>query len=175
MKKNQPKIESITIYHTVDTDADTSMLGKFTDEVSADLICCATGEYYKDMDSGPIPSKGHQYRSFKPCAGDEKPGTKDYYKYGLQDWNRMDKLMKGDYCYLGITAKASVSYKIGGGNYRLESLSSGGLWGIESDSGDYLKEVEEEQLADLLEHLKAFSVNCSNFKTLAKNAEVKDN
>jgi hypothetical protein len=63
---------------------------------------------------------------------------------------------------LGCVATAQVSYSIGGGNRRLETLSSGGVWGIESDSDkSYLREVEKDQLFDLSSHLENFGISIS--------------
>jgi hypothetical protein len=64
---------------------------------------------------------------------------------------------------LGCVAKAQVSYPCGtNGERRLEWLTSGGLWGIESDSGkEYLREIELGQLEDLACHLCAFGIEIS--------------
>jgi len=80
-------------------------------------------------------------------------------KYYQRDQER--KASYGDrWEMLGCIAKAVVSYDIGQGSRRLETLTSGGLWGIESDSGkDYFSEVESEQLADLADHLRHFGIN----------------
>ena len=44
-------------------------------------------------------------------------------------------------------------------------FTSGGLWGIESDSGDeYIKEVEEQEFYDLKDHLAAFGIDVSGMK-----------
>ena len=60
---------------------------------------------------------------------------------------------------LGCVAKAEVSYDIGQGNRRLETLSSGGLWGIESDMDDNTRQdYENEQLEDLASHLAHFGI-----------------
>jgi len=76
----------------------------------------------------------------------------------------MERLNRGDWGFIGIVAEADVKYPIGGGNYRIERLTSGGLWGIESDGGkDYIQEIESEQLQDLKEHLKTFNVSIRNF------------
>lgn len=58
-------------------------------------------------------------------------------------------------CHVGCYAIAQVSYPVRQGCRRLETLRSGGLWGIESDSGkEYLAEIEQAQLGDLKEHLE---------------------
>lgn len=60
---------------------------------------------------------------------------------------------------MGCTAKAEVSYSVGQGSRRSEWFTSGGLWGIESDSEQsYLSEVEQEQLNDLRSHLEQFGI-----------------
>ena len=90
-------------------------------------------------------------------------------EYAEQDDQRVAAY--GDWWMLGIMARAEVSYAIGQGNSRLESLTSGGLWGIESDSGaEYIETVAREELADLKAHLGHFSVDLSNFDELAELA-----
>ena len=84
---------------------------------------------------------------------DEQP---DLSEYGEE---RMDKYNYGGWYSMGIRAECVVSRRVGGGNRRLETFTSGGLWGIESDSGDdYLNEVAQDELDDLKEHLKAFGI-----------------
>lgn len=60
----------------------------------------------------------------------------------------------------GCLAEAVVSYPISKqGDRRLETLTSGGLWGIESDSDDsYKTEVAKDQIEDLKSHLKQFNI-----------------
>jgi hypothetical protein len=76
---------------------------------------------------------------------DENPDT----SYLEQDEfkNRLAEYRRGDFGYIGIHAKAEVQFSDGGA---IQVLTSGGLWGIESDSSsEYLKEIEAEELADL--------------------------
>lgn len=66
------------------------------------------------------------------------------YAYALADWQRAEDYGQG-WRYLFIYAEAEVS--VGG---ILQTLRSGGLGGIESDSGDsYLEEIVQEQLKEL--------------------------
>jgi hypothetical protein len=70
-----------------------------------------------------------------------------------------------DWWMQGCVAKATVSRPCGQGNRRIETFTSGGLWGIESDSDqDYLSTVENDELADLREHLEAFGVKWDETK-----------
>lgn len=91
---------------------------------------------------------------------DESPDT----SY-LGAYQRSERLNAGDWCYMGCYAEAEVSYPTGGGNRRLETLRSGGLWGIESDSdAKYAGEVEGQELADLKGHLSQFGIGWPEFE-----------
>lgn len=183
-------IEKIIIRHTLDTDADISFLGKYTDDLQAGVIVRQFGEFYeklpapmeRDVDGKfigkgipyDLPSRhGREYRGFIPYAAGEKQGTRDYYRYGMQDYNRMRQLENGEFSFIGIRAEAIVKYPLSDNTSRLETLSSSGLWGIESDSGAYLKEVEQKQIADLKEHLETFGVDVSDFDEKVKEVETK--
>jgi hypothetical protein len=176
-KTVKPRIERIWIEIKVDTDPDTSFLGEYTDEVDAWHIDRQTGEYIHDLLKQPLPEgqrsfpeRGREFRFFKPYAGGEKPGTDDYKKYGLADFKRMEDLCRGDWCFVGITAKAEVRYPISTNCQRITSFQSGGLWGVESDSKDYHKDVAAEELAGLKSHLEVFGVNLRGWKRLAAEA-----
>lgn len=89
-----------------------------------------------------------------------------------EDNNRLEKFYSGEICMLGIQVKAEVSYSLDKqGNRRIEHFTSGGLWGIESDSDEeYLKDIQVEQVDDLRGHLEQFNVNLNNFDELAGQA-----
>lgn len=94
-------------------------------------------------------TRGREYAFFVPYAGGEQQGTEDYQKYGMQDFERMERLNNGDWYYIGVQAVAKIRV-----NGILQKISSGGLWGIESDSGsDYLEEIDQEQAKELQEQL----------------------
>lgn len=180
-------IDSIKIKRVVDNNPDTSWLGKYTDELEPGIIVRTLGEFYEKLpapmerdtdgrfcrkgEPDDIPARGREYRGFKPYAGGEKPGSRHFYRYGMQDFKRMEGLNNGDWCFIGIQAKAIVRHPIAGNSFRLDDLSSGGLWGIESDSGQsYLKSVAEDELADLKSHLEAFNVDLTDFDQKAAEA-----
>lgn len=74
----------------------------------------------------------------------------------------------------GCSAVALVSYPCSlQGGRRLERLTSGGLWGIELESPDdsYGTEIENEELADLKQHLEMFGIDVSGFDAMADSAE----
>ena len=77
----------------------------------------------------------------------------------------------GSWWMTGCTAEAEVSYPLQRwaqwttkNDRRLEWFSSGGVWGIESDSDPgYKLEVEAQELNDLRSHLSEFGVDVTNF------------
>lgn len=85
----------------------------------------------------------------------------------VENWIRQDTQRLNNYgshwAMYGCMAEAVVSYPISKqGDRRLETLTSGGLWGIESDSQESYKiEVAKEQLEELKDHLKRFNIRIS--------------
>jgi len=72
---------------------------------------------------------------------------------------RLRQFNEGQFCFMGIVADAEVSLSRNekpDSGYLLQTISSGGLWGIESDSDEsYLQEIEQEQLMELRGQLHA--------------------
>lgn len=118
------------------------------------------------------PRSNREYNYFLPYAGGEKRGSEEYQKYGKRDFARMEGLNRGDWSFVGIVAEANVSYPIDNGARRIERFRSDGLWGIESDSGEYLNEVAKDELAGLKEHLETFGVNTQGWRKLTKGVEI---
>ena len=108
----------------------------------------------KELDSLELHECQHtprEYDYFLPYAGGEEPGTENYQKYGKQDFDRMESLNNGNWCFIGIIAKAEILTT----NSTVQVIRSGGLWGIESDTGAYLDEVEKDELENLRLELTA--------------------
>jgi len=181
MKK--PRIESIVIQQILDECPDTSHLGEFTgrnqdgDDLKRGSVFehdkgnNRTLDYFVPMMSVEEHRKGLVKMGYSKGQAEEMSRS-----YCKADYERILALDRGDFCYIGIKAKAVVSIPIPNnpGCVRLETLTSGGLWGVESDSGDYLDEVAQEELNDLKSHLKAFGVYIRNFNQFAKEAEVQE-
>jgi hypothetical protein len=66
----------------------------------------------------------------------------------------MDGWKRGDWSYIGVVAVAEVYVPIGQGSFVTHTFRSAGLWGVESYSPEYHKEVFEDQKIDLLDQLK---------------------
>jgi hypothetical protein len=69
----------------------------------------------------------------------------------MLDWQR------GEWFYCGVIAKCELLIPIGSNSFRVMTLESSGLWGIESDCGDYINEVFEQQKEELLEQIKTLA------------------
>ncbi|RPI56254.1 MAG: hypothetical protein EHM49_00765 [Deltaproteobacteria bacterium] len=168
------KIGKVQIIKEVDCYTDTSSwLGEYTDKFEEGVIVRKAKEFYEKLpEDYDFPEKGVYYRCFKPVAGDEKVGTKEYYEYGMQDYERAEGLEKGDWCFMGIHARAEVLTSDDGGNWLRNRLSSRGLWGIESDSDkEYFKEVEKEELAILKKVLITFGFTIREIEKAYKSIE----
>jgi hypothetical protein len=187
MKKNQLKthLESVAIRLKIDENPLFDYYGKYTDELGPGVIVVAYKEFYeklpapmeRDVDGRfyakgvpDLPDRGREYRGFKPEAGGEKPGTKDFYKYGMQDFKRMQAYNRQEWCQLGVIAEATVAL-IHKDHKSFKTFESPGIWGIESDGGkDYFKEVAEEQLEQLKTILETFHVKTTGWQILAAKA-----
>ncbi len=103
----------------------------------------------------------------------------DIVKYCLQDYDRMESLQAGSRFFLGISAEATYSLtahtNVANIGSVIQTITSGGVWGIESDSDkDYLKEIEQEELSELREQLHAIGFSYRAIASAFKNVEHKD-
>ena len=90
----------------------------------------------------------------------------DIRKYVLQDYAQMRSYNAGDWDYIGIRAVCTVQVVP---NAPVQTLSSGWLWGLESNAGDYLNRSGEEQLTELKEQLIAFGFSKRAIATAFKS------
>ena len=98
---------------------------------------------------------------------DESPDTSYLEQPDFED--RLKAYQNGEFHFISIRATAAISYPCGlNGERRLEWLTSGGLYGIESDSDtEYLKSVKNDELTELKDHLTRFNVDVSDFEEKA--------
>lgn len=110
-------------------------------------------------DSGDAPDQRDD--GFWPSTDPEAAGfigatpAKDYATQYREATERMEAWRRGEWAYVGVIARAHISLPVGGGSFRLFIIDSAGLWGIESDAGDYLKEVFGEEQKALISDLKS--------------------
>ena len=96
---------------------------------------------------------------------DEDPDVSYLDQEGFEDLKTLYE--QGGFHFVGIRACALILVPHGKGLMR-HTISSGGLWGIESLSDQaYLDEVAHEELAELKSQLAALNVDTSAFATLA--------
>ncbi len=120
----------------------------FTFEIEERNAECDCGEQ-GDMSRG-------EYRYFNPSSNYKDETPENTRKYVRQDYERMEQLNRGDWCFIGIRAEADYFVGMGRGHSLIQTVTSGGLWGIESDSdADYVKSIEQEELSSLREQLEA--------------------
>lgn len=169
------KIMNVTVKQLYDEDPDTSYLGNYTDRPEPWAIICQgehEGKFVCELRAkDKLPRPGRKYNYFIAVAGDETPGTKNYRKYAKQDYERMDAFAREDWNFIGLRAEAKVQIGDGG---LVQTITSGGLWGIESDSGkDELSRLAREQMAELESQLLALGFTRAEVKRATKTA-IKD-
>jgi|GEM_PF-1301638 len=112
----------------------------------------------------------HEYRYFNGCVDNyqgEDPA--DIRTYVRQDYERMESYNNQNWSYLGIRAKAEILLPSGDASV-VQEITSGGLWGVESDSDkSYLAGIEEEELSSLREQLRAVGFSTRAISTAFKN------
>ncbi len=133
------KILKVWIEHTPDNDPDTSHYGQYSNTPGPIAI--------DRKDRGDMGR--NEFRYFNPAMSTEETGNPCSCD---QDYRRMETLNRGDWCYIGISAKAEVQLT----DDTVQILCSGGLWGVESDSSQqYLAEITIEELGQLRAELTA--------------------
>lgn len=132
---------------------------------SVDACDCGGGNLERD-----------QYRYFNgPVENYEGETPEDIRKYVRQDYDRMESLNAGHWCFIGIRAEATIVTNINKHHGVCHQITSGGLWGIESDSDkDYLESIEKEELAQLRTELKSLGFSSRAISTAFKNIERKE-
>lgn len=112
-----------------------------------------------------------EYRYFNGCVENYKgESPADIRKYVRQDYERMERLQHGDWGYIGVRAEAEIL--IPSNDHSIaQAITSGGLWGIESDSDtSYLKDIEDEELSELSKQLHSVGFSKRAISAAVKNA-----
>jgi len=135
-------------------------------------------------------SSGHwdsrEYRYFNPNHQNYKGLPEaEIRKYCRQDFDRMESLNAGNWCYIGIRAEAEIAIPClaNKGCVRghevfyshTQTITSGGLYGIESDSGrEHLEETGREELHNLKTELLALGFSKRAIASAFKNVQEKE-
>jgi len=84
---------------------------------------------------------------------DEDPDTSYLEQEEFKD--RLAAYQRDEFSFLGIRATVDVTMPSG----TIQTLTSPGIWGIETDSGDdYFQDVFEEERSQLIEDLEAMGI-----------------
>lgn len=148
-------LKSIKIKEIVEDSPDLSYLGQFANQPKGNF----------SIEHEPNDSRSFNWFNAENVATD-KEAQQNYERaasYG-DSWNA-----------IGIKAIAEIHipFEVNGHetNYKIETIDSGGLWGIESDSDDvYKNEVAQDQIEELQGYLKTLNVSLKKFKEFKKEA-----
>ena len=146
----KPKLAEVRVIRTSDQNPDMSFLGEYSNHPAKIHI----DRQEKGDWTGP-----REYRYFN--AGDGDPA------YIEQDYARYEAYNRGEWQMVGVWAEAEVII-----NNTVQKIRSGGLWGIESDAGEYLDEVAQEQLNELRDILASMDVRAPKWKSA--DVKIKD-
>jgi len=81
-------------------------------------------------------------------------------KYLAEDKARLDSYYNQSWDMIGIKAYAVVYIPIGNDGFMTQRITSGGLWGIESDSDkSYIEDIKNEQINELKQYLALFNID----------------
>jgi hypothetical protein len=107
----------------------------------------------------------NEYRYFNPSQNYSDCTPDEIRTYIAQDYQRMERLNAGDWSYIGIRAEAEVTV-----DDTVQTVSSGGLWGIESDSdSQYIASVASDELASLRDILHELGFSKRAIATACKD------
>lgn len=136
------KINKITIKYLPDYDADLSYLGTFDNEQKSEYA----------INHEPDNSRVFNWFNPQETTGDTPRNLR---KYAKQNYERIMQYERGNWSMYGIKAEAKIATDAGYESWLLNEITSGGLWGLESDMDDAsFKQVEDEQLDELKDVLR---------------------
>lgn len=118
------------------------------------------------------PSFNYVTKTGKPADGLTPDEVR---KYTRQDYDRMERLGE-DWSYIGIRAQAEIGLPSRfPDSLTIQRISSGGLWGIESDSDkEYIASVAADELSDLKAQLKELGFSARSIAQAFKDVKDED-
>lgn len=106
---------------------------------------------------------------------DDDPGTSYMDQEGFEELK--EKYRNEEFCFIGIKVTTEILTSLDyGKNWLINHITSGGLWGIESNSDDaYKKEVALEEMAELRTTLVGMGFSETEIKKSFDSSVVKEN
>ena len=195
---NKKRIQKIEVKRIEDTNPDTSYLGNYaskpTSEFSLDRDHAEDCPRFWANDDIPDDAREcdcsgtrhrNTYRYFNPGSvepfdpaaswipADRAPADKESFwretmrENARKDYARMEALQREEWGFLGIQARAEIIL-----DGVCQTITSGGLWDIESDSDDsYFRQVEHEELTSLRGILHTMGFSKRAIATACKRAK----
>ena len=152
--KTTKKILSVHIVQDVDMDPDFSHLGDYHSDYREGAI--------DRKERGDMDRNSHRY--FSPAMTADETGNPNSPE---QDYQRMENYNRGIWCFIGIHVEAKIQLI-----NTIQTISSGGLWGIESDSDrTYFDQVRKEELSQLSIELKAIGFTKKQIDTAFRDID----
>jgi hypothetical protein len=155
-----------TVGYATDNDDITEaqdILSEAQDSIAGEANDCTCGNESDNWNN-------RTYRFFNPSGNYKDETPENTRKYVRQDYERMEALNNNEWGFIGIRAEADVTLL--GGTGVMQEVSSGGLWGIESDAdAAYLESVEKEELSELRTQLHAIGFSTRAISAAFKSVE----
>jgi hypothetical protein len=152
---NKPsrKLESVRAEIKLDTDPNLSYLGKYESSIPS------SAKEYEIIDREELGDMGRNECRFFIASNVENE------KQAMENYKRMEGYNKQDWCCIGIRAAADILISQNGKSWTVHHFSSGGLWGIESDSDkSYKEEIAREELNSLKAELLVLGFTLKELK-----------
>lgn len=188
--KTGKRILEVKIVREIDIDPDTSYLGEYSDRASTEFAIVRRGygreNQFRYFNAATIePCQFEAGMTSEQMEQRKAQWRKEMHENARADYDRMEAYTNENWRYIGVRAEAKIVIQrdIQSNLQRelhnlepIQTITSGGLWGIESDSDrSYFAEVESEELSELRTQLKAIGFSTRAISTAFKNAEhVKD-
>lgn len=149
-KERKPYIERIVVKKMYDECPDTSWIGEFTN-IEPTVEELESGKVIERESVGRL-----ECRYFVPANPE----------YGYDELEQMESFNRGDWFFFGISAEARVMIpSIHPDSWKLETIDSGGLWGLESTMfTTELEECANEQVEELKQYIQELTkIDISNW------------
>src|SRR6266446_8659165 len=153
-KATTKRIHSVTIRRMVDESPDTSWLGEYANKSTsaysidrAHSMDCTINRPKADAITLLINVYTHLANQYNPICGTDSPDVEDL---GEAMEIIEEKIQELEKCgFVGVRAEAEIGLQNAWNpnSSTMQRITSGGLWGIESDSD--FAEIEQEQLSEL--------------------------
>jgi len=101
-------------------------------------------------------------RAYIEVVPDEDPDTSYLYQDEPDFSERREAFERGDFSFVGVRAVAEITFEteVSNGWIHGPKITTPGLWGIESDSGEsYFSEVGADEAAQLVDMLHALGIS----------------